>query len=411
MSPPTPPTEVLRPVAENERIDSLDVVRGFALLGILVMNIQSFSMPAAAYMNPTAYGDLSGANLWVWILSHIFADQKFMTIFSALFGAGIVLMWERAEATGRQSTGLHYRRTFWLMIFGLIHSYLMWAGDILFLYSICSLWVFWMKRRSPRTLIVVGMLVLLVSPALYALAAWSMPNWPPEAVEGMAVGWSPSAEANAATVANFQGGFRDQMRSRVPDAIGLHTAAFAFWGIWRASGLMLIGMALFKLGFFSAGLPASIYRRCIAVGAVIGLPLVAFGIYANFARDWELSRMFVGSQYNYFGSLLVSLAYVAAVMLVCKNAVWPVLTRALSAVGRMALTNYLLQTILATTIFYGHGLGYFGEVSRVGQVGVVVLIWTLQVPFSIWWLGRFRFGPFEWVWRSLSYMKLQPIAR
>ncbi len=404
-------TESLSPVAEAERIDSLDVLRGFALLGILAMNIQSFSMPSAAYMNPAAYGDLSGANFWVWTFSHLFADQKFMTIFSALFGAGIVLMWQRADAAGRKSTGLHYRRTFWLMVFGLVHAYLLWAGDILFIYSLCSLWVFWFRRRSPRVLIIVGAMVLLVSPALYLASAASMPYWPPEALEQFESTWQPSEEKNAETVANYQGGFSDQMRSRVPEAIALHTGAFLFWAVWRVTGLMLIGMALFKLGFFSAGLSDGLYRKCVVAGAVAGLPLVAYGMYANFARDWVVSRMFVGSLYNYFGSLLVSVAYAAGVMLVCKHGVAPRATAALGNVGRMALTNYLLQTFIATTIFFGHGLGYFGQVSRVGQVFVVVAIWAVQVPFSAWWLARFRFGPFEWLWRTLSYLQVQPMAR
>jgi len=399
------------PVAESERIDSLDVLRGFALLGILVMNIQSFSMPAAAYMNPTAYGDLTGANLWVWLLSHLFADQKFMTIFSAMFGAGIVLMSQRAEAAGRKVTGLHYRRTFWLIVFGAVHAYLMWAGDILFVYGICSLWVFWLRRRTPRTLAIVGIIVLLVSPALYLMAGYSMPYWPPEVIEEFEPAWSPSPEIVAETLAHYRGDFSDQMLSRVPEAIGLHTGALLFWAFWRASGLMLLGMALFKVGFFSAVLSDAVYRKCMIAGAFIGLPLVAYGVYSNFAAEWVLSRFFFGAPYNYFGSLLVSLAYAAGIMLVCKHRLLPRLTAALAPVGRMALTNYLMQTIIATSIFFGHGLGYFGEVSRVGQVGVVLAIWAVQVPLSSWWLKRFRFGPFEWLWRTLSYMKVQPMRR
>lgn len=123
------------PVAPSERIVSLDVLRGFAVLGILIMNIQSYAMPGAAYFNPMAYGDLTGLNKWVWILSHIFADQKFMTLFSILFGAGIVLMTGKVEARGQRSAGLHYRRTFWLFIIGMMHAYLLWHGDILVTYA------------------------------------------------------------------------------------------------------------------------------------------------------------------------------------------------------------------------------------------------------------------------------------
>jgi len=401
----------LAPVAEDERFESLDVLRGFALLGILVMNVQSFSMPAVAYMNPTGYGDLSGANLWVWILGHLFADQKFMTIFSALFGAGIVLMWQRAKSRGRKITGLHYRRTFWLMLFGLGHAYLLWAGDVLFPYAVCSVWVFWFKGLSPRTLIVVGMIVLLVSPALFLFAGYTMPFWPADQLGEFRAVWQPSAEQIAETVADYRGGLADQMDRRVEEALMLQVGGMLFWGLWRAGGLMLLGMALFKLGFLTAELPDAVYRRCLIAGAFVGLPVVAFGVYRNFALEWDMSRMFFGTLYNYVGSLLVSLAYAAGVMLVCKHGLWKPVAARLANVGRLALTNYLGQTILATTIFYGHGLGYFGQVSRVGQILIVFAIWAVLIPFSSWWLARFRFGPFEWLWRTLSYMRLQPMSR
>ncbi len=132
-------TTVPQPVAEKERIVSIDVLRGFALLGILPMNIQYFSMISAAYDNPTAYGDLHGANYWIWLFCHVLADQKFMTIFSMLFGAGILLMTSRIEATGKPSASLHYRRMGWLILFGLAHAYLLWSGDILVAYGMCGL--------------------------------------------------------------------------------------------------------------------------------------------------------------------------------------------------------------------------------------------------------------------------------
>jgi uncharacterized protein len=397
------------PTSASERIDSIDVLRGFALLGILVMNIQGFSMVGAAYMNPTAFGDLTGANGWVWALSHVFADQKFMTLFSALFGAGIVMMWERSEAAGRSSTGLHYRRTFWLMVVGAAHAYLLWYGDVLFVYAVCSLWVFWFRKWSPRGLTIAGSLVLLVSPALYLATGLSMPSWPQESIAGFMQTWQPGAAAIAAEVADMQGGWTDQMSSRVPHAIGMHTGALLAWALWRAGGLMLLGMALFKVGFFSAKLSDRVYRRLFVTGMTLGIPIIVLGIRANFAADWRMQQMFFGSSYNYFGSLLVSVAYASAIMLMCRNAVWVSFQRGMGAVGRMALTNYLLQTIICTTIFYGHGLGLFGEVERTGQVLVVAAVWAFQIPFSLWWLERFRFGPFEWLWRSLSYLKLQPM--
>ena len=145
----------------------MDVLRGIAILGILIMNIQSFSMIGAAYINPTAYGDLTGMNKWVWVLSHVFADQKFMTIFSILYGAGIVLITKKAESKERLAVGLHYRRTFWLLVIGLMHAYLLWYGDILVTYGLCALVVFLFRKASPRKLLIIGLLVISVASVLY----------------------------------------------------------------------------------------------------------------------------------------------------------------------------------------------------------------------------------------------------
>jgi len=400
----------LRPVVASERIASLDVLRGFAVLGILVMNIQMFSMIGAAYMNPTAYGNLEGANFLIYYLSHLFADQKFMTIFSMLFGAGIVLMWQRAEAVGRKSTGLHYRRMFWLMVFGLMHAYLLWNGDILFFYGFMGLFVYWFRKLRPTPLLVVGSILLAVAPALFLLAGYTIPYWPEENVHEMETQfWSPPAETVAAEVANYQGGWREQMRSRVPAALGMHTGALIFWVFWRVGGLMLIGMAFFKLGIFSAARSRRFYVTCIVLALAIGLPIIMYGIHRNFAADWDMSRLFFGSIYNYWGSLFVGMGWVSVIMLACLSDGLQRTKQALGSVGRMALTNYLLHTIICTTIFYGHGFGYFGEVSRVGQILIVLTIWAFQVPFSVWWLRYFRFGPFEWLWRTLSYMRIQPL--
>src|SRR5262249_19871775 len=149
-------------VAETERIASIDVLRGFALLGILVMNIQSFAMVGAVYDNPTAYGNLNGANFVVWLLSHLLAEQKFISIFSMLFGAGIVLMWRRAESSGAGPARLHYRLMGWLIVFGLLHAYLLWYGDILYTYGICGLFVYLFRRKSPRTLVSYSLVLAMI---------------------------------------------------------------------------------------------------------------------------------------------------------------------------------------------------------------------------------------------------------
>ena len=403
------PTPV--PTRPTERIVAIDILRGFALLGILIMNIQGFAMPAAAYSNPTVYGDLTGANRWVWMLSHIFADQKFMTIFSLLFGAGILLMTEKLDARGQRAWTLHYRRNFWLLLFGLAHAYLLWSGDILVAYALCGFWVYWLRRLRPAWQLALGIFIVSI-PALILLAtSLTMQFTPPETLHELRADWQPASETIAAEVASYRGGWLQQMDARVPRSAEFQTVGLLFWGLWRAGGLMLMGMALYRWGVLTGSRSRSFYFGMVILGLVIGLPVVNWGAAQNFANSWvlEFSKFGLGAQPNYWGSLFVSAAYIGLLMLFARSRALPWLQTALAAVGRTALTNYLLQTILATAIFYGHGLGLFGSVERVGQIGIVVAIWVVQLVVSPLWLRYYRFGPFEWMWRSLSYWRLQPL--
>ena len=199
------------PVALGERIRSIDVLRGFAVLGILVMNVQSFSMISAAYVNPTAYGDLTGPNYLVWLVSHLLADQKFMTIFSLLFGAGVTLMADRREAAGKGTAGVHYRRMLWLIVFGATHGLLLWYGDILFAYGVCGLWIYLFRRRSNKTLIIVGLIVVGVGSLIPLFWQFTMPYWGEGVVEDVErEWWVPPAEVVAAKVEAYRGGWTDQ---------------------------------------------------------------------------------------------------------------------------------------------------------------------------------------------------------
>ncbi len=399
------------PTAKSERIVALDVLRGFAMLGILVMNIQSFSMVSAAYLNPTVYGDLAGADYWVWYMSHLLADLKFMTIFSMLFGAGIVLMSGRQRAKGKPAAALHYRRTAWLLVIGLLHAHLLWQGDILAPYALCGFVVFLFRNLSPRVLLVLGLLLFSIGSGLSVMSGLSMPYWPEEEVRQFAQdGWQPSGEDVEREVAAYRGSWLEQLPLRSMEALYLETFVFLFLFAWRIGGLMLIGMALYKWGVLSAARSNAFYGWLIAIAAVAGAPLIMLGIRRNFAADWDVTySFFLGTQFNYWGSLLVSLGYVGAIMLVCKSGKLKRLTWPLARVGQMALSNYLLQTVVCTLLFYGHGLGQFGRFSRVEQILTVLAVSAVQVIVSLVWLRYFRFGPFEWLWRSLSYWKRQPL--
>ena len=382
------------PVTESHRITPIDVLRGVALLGILVMNIQLFSMPIAALANPTAFGDLSGANWWIWLLSRLLADQKFMSLFSMLFGAGIVLMTSHAAARGDAPARFHYRRMLWLLLFGLAHAYLIWDGDILVLYAVCGLVVYPFRTWSPRAQIALGLAALAIGSFLSLATGWQMLTAPEGVVAMFEADWQPSADAVSRELAGYRGGWLTQMPLRAAVSFQFHAVDILAWGLWRSGGLMLIGMALFKLDVFSARRTRTFYASLTAIGLLCGLPIIAYGIHRDLAVRWDMRfSEFFGDQFNYWGSLLVALR------------------RRLEAVGRLAFTNYLLQSFVCTTIFYGHGLGLFGRVPRIGQIAIVAGVWLVQLLFSPIWLRYFHMGPFEWLWRALTYGRLPPFRR
>ena len=374
------------------------------------MNIGSFSMPSAAYMDPTAWGEFSGLNMGLWVTTHLFADLKFMAIFSMLFGAGLVLMSNRRSARGEKTAGLHLRRMFWLLVFGLLHAHLLWPGDVLVWYALCGTVLFAFRNVGPRTLISLALVSWSIGSLILITGALSFQDWPPEEAAQLIADLKPHQEVLLAEVNHYRGGWLEQMNVRLPTAIESETAIFASWAVWRVSGLMLLGMALFKLGILTGQAESRTYRRMISAGLVVGLPLIGLGIQRNFAAAWAAPDfLFINSLLNYWGSIPVALGWVGVVMLTLKSGLALDLTSRLSAVGRLAFTNYILQTVICTTVFYGHGLGLFGSIDRSGQLLVVFAVWGFQLWLSPLWLRSFRFGPLEWLWRSLVYMKVQPM--
>lgn len=408
-----PTSESAGPVTAKERIVSLDLLRGVALLGILPMNIQAFSMIGAAYMNPTTYGDFHGANYWVWYVCHLLADEKFMTIFSMLFGAGIFLMTSHVEAAGRKPAGLHYRRMGWLILFGLLHSYLLWWGDILVCYGLCGMLAYCFRKMAPRKLIVYGLILIAVATILFAWMAWSLPQMSAAKREAYRQGiWQPTPEMEAHELAAYRSGWLGEMGQRVNDSLINEVSGFIALAFWRVEGCMLIGMALFKLGVFSAQRAAKTYWAFIAAAVLIGFPVIIYGVHHDIATGWEFRQaFFIGTQYNYWASMLVSLGWVGAAMLAFQSQTLRGFTKPIAAVGRMAFSNYIFDTVVCTTIFYGFGFGMFGKISRVTQIEVVMAIWTAQLILSSIWMRYFQFGPLEWLWRSLTYWKPQPFRR
>ena len=409
----TPDSDEPGPTDLSDRIVALDALRGFALLGILAINIWLFGMPSIASFNPTLYGDLTGANYLAWAISHVFFEQKFVTLFTFMFGAGMVLFLESKERKGQPGRKLHLSRTFWLLVIGLGHAYLLWYGDILVFYALCGFLVVWVWRWRPSRQFILGIVMFSLPSILYLLAGVGYLSLPEdgqaeleaELLAAFGAEFSPEREIEI-----YQAGWLDQLAHRAPLVFEFHTLGFLFEAFWMLGGMMIIGMALYKWGVISNQRSTRFYNRLFVGAGGLGLTLVLVGVWLREAFAWEtVPVLTLAFQFNYWGALFLATGYLAGIMLLCRWLSDGLVVNALSAVGRTAFTNYLLQTVIATSIFYGYGLELFGQLSHVELLGVVVLIWSIQIPLSMWWLDRFRFGPVEWVWRTLTYRQRQPI--
>ncbi len=402
----------LEPTGKSQRVQLLDVLRGFAILGILLPNMKVFSMIGAAYNNPTAYGDLEGFNFFVYLVTQLFCEQKFWSMFAMLFGSGIVLMYERAEAKGARTWLVHYRRMFWLMLIGLLHAHLLWYGDILFAYAVSGMIVYGAKRLSPMWLFIIGGLLMSVASMFYFFSGWSTQFWDPVVLEDFVADWKPDDDAVQAEIDAYRGSWVDQIPYRNKTALFFQLFLLPLWVFWRTSGLMLIGMGLYKTGFITGKSPIKLYLAMIGLALVVAFPLIGLEIRKNFAVNWDaMYSMFYGSQCNYWCAPMVTLAYISIIALLVRSGVFSWLRTMFAAVGQMALTNYLMQTMICITLFYGFGLGWFGSVERSQQLLIAICIWIFQLLLSPVWMRFFQYGPMEWIWRSLSYWKIQPIWR
>jgi uncharacterized protein len=377
------------------RIPSLDVLRGVGVLGMLAVHVQWFAFPSVARWNPTAYGDLEGLNWWIWLATSLLADGKFITIFAMLLGTSIVLVPGPARER-RPAWRSHVLRMAALLVLGLLHAYLLWYGDMLVALALCGAVVFLARRLSPRWLLSLGVVTFAIGSVVTIALTWSLAGnaadlaaWKDEQ--------APGPVEVAEEIDHYQAGWAEQMRHRVPTAWELHTWYFVTRLCWQMSGLMLIGMALFKLEILSAARPGRFYRALAAGGFGLGVGLISLALWRSFATQWDpLDYVLISQELRVWGNLLVALGWVALVMLLCRRG-WTL--RPVAAVGRMALTNYLMQTVICTTIFYGHGLGLFGDVERTGQLAIVLGVWAFQLLASTAWLTRFAVGPVEWAVR------------
>jgi len=402
----------LSPTASSERIQSLDLLRGIALLGILIINIQSYGLPRAALFNPTSYGDFTGLNWWSWTLSYTLAFLKFISIFSLLFGAGIMLVTQKAEAKLGSSSSLFYRKMIWLSIIGLVHAYLIWYGDILVAYALLGMLLFPLRKLPPQKQLAIGVFMI----SMITFGTWfftsTQPYWSSEELELAQSSWKPDMNKLNTEISLLTGPLHEQIRFNATQAMMMETNGFLFYTLWRSGGLMLVGMALYQWGVLSAKKSKLFYHKGLRIGLLSGFSLIVAGIFSNEWAEYSFEfSQFWGQEFNYWGSLGVAFGYVCVTMLWSKSQKWSWLQSRLRAVGQMALTNYIAQSLICTWIFYGHGLGLMGQLDRSKLLLIVLAIWALQLLWSRLWLVYFYYGPLEWLWRSLAYKKIQQFRK
>lgn len=392
----------LAPVAERERIVSLDVIRGFAVLGILVVNAAYFAAPWQNAFNPSLPPlGVDGDSLWSWFGMHVFFEQKCITLFSMLFGASIYMI--GAERSDKERGAVLRRRLTWLLAIGLVHGLLIWFGDILFAYALTGLLVLLCRSWRPRTLMIVGVLVFALAIAFERMAGLMLSMLPPEEMAAIyAEIWAPPPEELNRIIAAYQAGWLSATQENISSWVWIQANALPIL-IPRTFGAMLIGMALLKWGFLRGQSPTWLYALMAAIGAG-ALAVIAWQANAHAADGFTFDDfMGAGGLANVALTIFVSIGY-ASVLVLLVRAGAKLITGPLAAVGRMAFTNYLTQSLIMTTLFWGgRGFGLFGELDRPSLMGVVAAIWVLQLIWSPLWLSRFEMGPFEWLWRRLSY--------
>ena len=408
--PPPPPVEPLAPVAASERVEIIDILRGMALFGILAANMRGFAGPALTYFEPHLY--------WTALHDRIaqafidtFVQGKFITIFAFLFGVGFAVQLERAATRSGKFGRTYVRRLLILLIFGLIHGLLIWWGDILFVYALTGLLLLLFRRRGNRALAAWAIAAYLVMPLLMmgAFTASRMghgPKGPPK----------PTAEALHKLTDTFAHGSWTQIESeRARDAVRRN---WAFTPIFftHVLALFLAGTLAWRKGFFTPSRESlTKYRRVMWIALVIGVSgNVAITILRWRGDIPNMPTTPLAAGLALLGSVAtpaLSTAYICLVILLCQSEVWLVRLRRFGAVGRTALSNYLLQSLLGTFIFYSYGLGFFGRFGPEPLLVLTIVIFAMQVVLSRWWLGRFRYGPAEWLWRSLTYGRRLPLVR
>jgi uncharacterized protein len=403
------------PVTPRERIVTLDILRGIALLGVVIANV--WLLFSGAWFNfPGVLDEFRVLSLDSVVFNGIglFVSGKAISTFSFLFGLGFAIQMLRAEARGVEIAPVYRRRLLVLLLFGIAHAVFLWYGDILTLYALFGFVLLAFRKRADRTLLVWAAVLMVAVP----LALSSTPLTPSLAGgEGPAAGaeGGPMAELRATALAAFQSGRPSEVVAANLRMLGNWYLSPKVLGMLTTLGLFLIGLYAGRKGFFvNMAEHREGFRRVakwgLGVGFVFSAALVTVWVRVPFEAMGENPYLPVlTTVFHVLGTFPLAFGYIAAVTLLVERPAWKRGLGTFAPVGRMALTNYLSQTVICLLVFYGYGGGLVGEVSPAPAFLIALLVFGAQMLWSPWWLARFRFGPAEWLWRSLTYRQLQPM--
>ena len=423
----------MEPVEEKSRIESLDLLRGFALLGILLLNIIGFGLHSSAYSNP-GYDLILGAtsDKATWAAVEIFAEGAMRCLFSILFGAGILLF---TTGTSAKGAVLHYKRTFWLLIFGLFNAYiLLWVGDILATYALCGFFLYLLRNKSGKTLLISASSIILLISIFYGIVGIGLSAAKDASVEVshatelsninpdtriLATEWDdfvkdyqPSAEKITKELEQRRESYATAFSFNLEKTLEMHLVVVPVFLLWDALAMMLLGMALYKFEVLQGTRSLAFYKKLAIFGFCIGITFNSYEVYRGITTNFELTAVFAQMQPTYqVGRLGMAMGYIGLLVLFARSGGFVSIKTRLSAVGRMALTNYLMHSFICAAIFTGLGFGLVDKLSRTSLYLVVIAIWIFQLILSPWWLKRFHFGPVEWLWRGLTYGRWPNIKR
>jgi len=402
--------EKLQPIKETERLELIDIIRGIAIFGILLVNMAHFSYPDMYIMYLSDNNFIKESwhvldHITRWLLD-VFVQGKFITMFSFLFGFGMVMMMERAQRKELAFVPLFTKRLIALLVFGIIHAFFIWDGDILMDYAVLGFILLLFRHCKPKTLIIWALsLFALYSLILSAIGVLSM-TFSNEEVFGEEFILSMEREALQAYDMYQNGTVMEVFAQRIHDRLYYMDAS----GMWPFNPLMyllfmipyfsmfLLGAAFHKLRIFqNRSKHRSLMKRVLVISLIIGLPI-------NLLSAYEPSFVTVGGPF-------LMLVYVMSIALLVDHQAWKLMLKPFASVGRTAFSNYIFQSIICTTLFYSYGFGLYGKVNPFLGIWISILIFILQVVLSKLWLRNYRMGPLEWVWRTITYGEVQPLKR